>query len=81
MANLSFVSQNKEGTIFRKYVIVWWINFILLSIDYYIFNIDDFYYDYDYGYDMTSWDMNYLVNKKTNKIYSYSSDHVLRFVK
>ena len=52
-----------------------------LKRDYYIFNIDDFYYDYDYGYDMTSWDMNYLVNKKTNKIYSYSSDHVLRFVK
>lgn len=50
-----------------------------LKRDYYIFNIDDFYYDY--GYDMTSWDMNYLVNKKTNKIYSYSSDHVLRFVK
>lgn len=50
-----------------------------LKRDYYIFNIDDFYYDY--GYDITTWDMNYLVNKKTNKIYSYSSDHVLRFVK
>lgn len=32
MANLSFASKDEEETIFQKYAIVWWKDFILLSI-------------------------------------------------
>ncbi len=57
-----------------------YVNKASLRKDYYIFSIDDFYMEYG-DYELSSWDLNYLVNKKTMKIYTYSSDHVLRFVK
>ena len=57
-----------------------YVNKASLRKDYYIFSIDDFYMEYG-DYELSSWDFNYLVNKKTMKIYSYGPDHKLRFVK
>lgn len=53
-----------------------------LRKNYYIFNQTYFYHEGDnLEYEYEDADCNYLVNKKTMKIYTYSSDHVLRFVK
>lgn len=51
-----------------------------LRRDYYIFNISDFYYELG-NIEFSDLDFNYLVNKKTMKIYTYGPDHILRAVK
>ncbi|WP_300276042.1 cell wall-binding repeat-containing protein [Peptacetobacter sp.] len=51
-----------------------------LRRDYYIFNISDFYYESG-NIEFSDLDFNYLVNKKTMKIYTYGPDHILRAVK